>query len=484
MTPRNLEIAIVGAGMSGMAMGIQLMKKGIRSFTIYEKAETVGGTWRENRYPGLTCDVPSYFYSYSFEPNLDWSHRFSPGSEIQAYFERVAEKYELLPHIEFGEEITSARYDEDSADWSLETRSGRRVRADVFIMACGPLHQKSYPELEGLERCVGAAVHPAVWQHDVELEGKRIGVMGTGSTAVQMMEPLSQVASELTMFQRTAQWIVPVGNKAYTDEQRRRKHRFPILARLTRAYYQYTFESFSAAVVVPGAKRRAVAKQCRNYLASVKDEALRAKLTPDYEPMCKRLIISNTFYPTLRKDHVHLVTEGIDHVEPAGIVTRDGHLHELDVLVMATGFDAHAWGVGEVVGQGGVSLEKAWSNGTRAYRSIGLPGFPNFFMLVGPNSPIGNISLIDVSETQARYIFRCIKLLQEGRARSIAPNADATRAFHETLLAAMENTVWVTGCNSWYLDADGVPITWPWTSKRFHRDLRRPRFGDFDLQTA
>jgi cation diffusion facilitator CzcD-associated flavoprotein CzcO len=468
--------------MSGLVMGIRLKQAGIESFRIYEKAASLGGTWRENSYPGLTCDVPSFFYSYSFEPNPDWSHRFSPGPEILEYFERVAEKYGLLPHIRFDTEITDASFDDGK--WRIETQDGEASTADVFIMACGPLHKKRYPEIEGLESFEGASFHSAAWDHDVKLEGKRIGVIGTGSTAVQMMAPLSKLASRLSMFQRTAQWIMPVGNREYSPRERWLTRRFPLLARLSRLYYQRAFEAFSVAVVEDGARRRAVAGRCRKYLASVEDPELRRKLTPDYEPMCKRLIMSRDFYPTLRKEHVELVTEGIERVEPRGIVTEDGRLHPLDVLVLATGFDAHAWGVDRVVGAQGSSLKQAWANGTRAYRSVAMPGFPNLFMLCGPNSPIGNLSLIDVSEVQADYILKCIRLLRDGKARTLAPNAEATRAFHERLLAAMENTVWVTGCNSWYLDENGVPITWPWTASRFHRDMRRPDFGEFDLESA
>jgi cation diffusion facilitator CzcD-associated flavoprotein CzcO len=337
------------------------------------------------------------------------------------------------------------------------------------------------PDIEGLEKFGGDLIHSAAWNHDLPLAGKRIGVVGNGSSGVQMMAPLSEVASRLTLFQRTAQWIMPMGNHRYTDAERQRKRRFPILGRLARMYYQQMFESFSNAVVVPGKRRQAVANRCRKYLASVEDPELRAKLTPDYEPMCKRLVMSRDFYPTLMKEHVDLVTESIDHVDASGIVTDDGVHHELDVLVLATGFDAHAWGVDHVVGEEGLSLKQAWANGTRAYRSIGMPGFPNFFMLVGPNSPIGNISLIDVSEVQADYIMQCLELLRTGKAVSIAPNAEATVAFHATLLEAMEDTVWVTGCNSWYLDEDGVPITWPWSAGRFHKDMRRPNLREFDL---
>jgi cation diffusion facilitator CzcD-associated flavoprotein CzcO len=478
---RELRICIVGAGMSGIAMGIALRRAGIESFEIYEKADKVGGTWRENRYPGLTCDVPSHFYSYSFEPNPAWSHRFSPGPEIQQYFEGVAEKYGVLPHCRFRNEVRSAHYRDGR--WQIET-SDRRLEADVLISAWGALHQKKYPQIDGLEKFAGACFHSADWDDEFPLAGKRIGVIGTGSSAVQMMEPLSKVASHLTMFQRTAQWIMPVGNVAYTDDQLERAKKIPFLVRLVRLYYQRSFEAFSSAVVKQGRLRKAMADRCRAHLETVRDPVLRAKLTPDYEAGCKRLIMSRTFYPTLQKPHVHLETAKIDHVEPRGVVTADGRLHELDVLVLATGFDAHAWGVDDVVGEQGQSLKEAWSSGTRSYFSVGLPGFPNFFMLVGPNSPIGNISLIDISERQTAYILRLVELLRRGKAVSIAPSRSATEAFHARLLEAMKDTVWVTGCNSWYLDEDGVPITWPWSARRFHRDMRRPRLADWDLRSA
>jgi cation diffusion facilitator CzcD-associated flavoprotein CzcO len=480
MTARTPEIAIVGAGMSGLLMGIQLQQAGFENFRIYEKADSIGGTWRENTYPGLACDVPSFFYSYSFETNLDWSSRFSPGSEILTYFERVAEKYGLLPHIRFGELVADARYEagEDPA-WSIETGSGEQHRADVLVLATGPLHKKNYPSIEGLDTFGGAQFHSAAWDHSVPLAGKRIGVIGTGSTGVQMTAPLADVADHLTIFQRTAQWIMPVGNPRYSEEQRRRKHRFPFLAKLTRWFYQAMYELSSVAVVRPGRLRQTIADRCRDHLATVEDEELRRKLTPDYEPACKRLVMSRDFYPALAKSNVSLETEAIERVEARGVVTRDGRLHELDVLVLATGFDAHAWGVDHVVGEDGRSLKQAWKDGVRSYRSIAMPGFPNLFMLAGPNSPIGNLSVIDIAETQSRYIVECVRRIERGQARALAPNPEATRAFHASLLAAMQDTVWVTGCSSWYLDDDGVPILWPWSARRFHKEMRRPNFGEW-----
>jgi cation diffusion facilitator CzcD-associated flavoprotein CzcO len=286
------------------------------------------------------------------------------------------------------------------------------------------------------------------------------------------------------MFQRTAQWIMPVGNTAYSEAQRRRGRRFPLIARFMRMFYKRMYDQFSVGVVEPGRVRDQISKRCRAHLARVKDPVLRVKLTPDYEPGCKRLILSTTFYPTLEKPHVELVTEPIERVEPAGIVTRDGTLHELDVLVTATGFDPQAWGVEHVVGAEGKSLGQAWADGTRTYRSVAMPGFPNFFMLVGPNSPIGNISIIDVSETQSAYILRCIERLRAGNVAALDARDAAAREFNAQVREAMKNTVWVTGCNSWYLDEDGVPITWPWSAQRFRKEMRRPRFEDYDELAA
>jgi cation diffusion facilitator CzcD-associated flavoprotein CzcO len=476
---RPIEVCIIGAGMSGMAMGIALQRAGIQSFRILEKAHSVGGTWRENRYPGLSCDVPSFFYSYSFEPKPDWTHRFSPGPEIRAYFEHVAEKYGLLPHIRFGETVESARFEDGG--WNVETGSGEQLRADVLIDATGPLHIKSYPEIQGIESFEGDLFHSADWQEDVPLEGKKIGVIGNGSTGVQMMTPLSEVASQLTMFQRTAQWIYPIGNRPYSERERKWTKRLPVLGSLTRLLYKKIFELSSVGVTRAGYLRRRMARGCRENLESIADPVLRAKLTPDYEAGCKRLILSTSFYPTMQKQNVDLVSDDIDHIEARGIVTKDGTLHELDVLVLATGFRAHAWGVEQIVGASGLSLKEAWAQGPRTYRSVTIPDFPNYFMLVGPNSPIGNISVIDVAETQAQYVMDCIERIRSRAGTTLAPTREAALGFQQELKDAMKGTVWVTGCSSWYLDPDGVPTLWPWSAGRFHQVMRKPRFEDFEI---
>jgi cation diffusion facilitator CzcD-associated flavoprotein CzcO len=473
-----IETCIIGAGMSGLLMGIRLQKAG-KPFRILEKAASVAGTWRENRYPGLSCDVPSFFYSYSFEPNLDWTHRFSPGPEIREYFEGVARKYGLTDRIEFGQTVTSARF-EDGA-WTIETSGGEAIRADVLVDATGPLHIKNQPEIPGAPSFEGKMFHSAAWDHDYDLEGKRIGVIGNGSTGVQMMAPLSEAASHLTMFQRTPQWIFPVGNKRYSDSERKWTRRLPVLASATRAFYKRLFDAASVGVTRDGFWRRRMQQGCRDYLASVADPTLRAKLTPDYEPGCKRLILSTSFYPTLAKDHVELVTERIERIEPRGVVTADGRLHELDLIVLATGFRPHEWGIQNVVGADGRSLEQAWAQGPRSYRSMTMPGFPNYFMIVGPNSPIGNISIIDVSETQTSYVLQCVERLDQEPGRALSPRREAAEAFQQDLRGAMKDTVWVSGCKSWYIAPDGTPTLWPWSAKHFHDLLRRPDFGDYDF---
>jgi cation diffusion facilitator CzcD-associated flavoprotein CzcO len=475
-------VAIIGAGMSGILMGIRLKEAGIDRFRIFEKASSVGGTWRENTYPGLACDVPSFFYSYSFETNRDWSHRFAPGPEIRAYFERVAEKYDLRPHIRFDSEVCEARY--EAGRWSLETRDGERTTAKFLVMATGPLHHKHIPEIEGLDRFAGDAFHTAAWDHDASLAGKRIGLIGTGSTAIQTATPLADTASELTIFQRTAQWIFPIDNEPYSEAQRARKHRFPVLARLTRLWYKRLFELSSQAVVRPGWARRNLDKSCRDHLQTVGDPELRRKLTPDYAPGCKRLVMSGEFYSTVQRKNVNLEVSRIHRIEPEGVRTEDGALHELDVLVLATGFEPHAWGVGNVVGSEGKSLAQAWKDGTRTYRSIAMPGFPNLFFLAGPQSPLGNISVIDISETEAEYVLTCMRKLEREGLGAIEVTHEATQAFNDAVVDAMKDTVWVTGCDSWYLDGEGTPVLWPWTARRFHRDLKHPDYADFALHPA
>jgi cation diffusion facilitator CzcD-associated flavoprotein CzcO len=471
--------------MSGILTAITLQKAGISDFTVYEKAASLGGTWRDNTYPGLCCDVPSHMYRYSFEPNAEWSSRFSPGAEIHAYFDRAAKKYDVAGRIRFNTEITRAVF--RAGQWHLETnldKGGQTVDVvDMIISAAGVLHHPVYPEIEGLDDFAGHVFHSARWDHDAPLEGKRVGVIGTGSTAVQITADLAGRVDKFSLFQRTAQWVFPQENPAFTEEEKETFRNRPevmehMLSALTRAFA----DTFGAAVIGDEEQMKFIEDACQSNLDRVTDPALKARLTPDYQAACKRLIVSDNFYEAIQQPNAELVTDNIDRVEAGGVRTQDGRLHELDVLVLATGFDGHSFmRPMELTGRDGVELSDFWAEAAMAHRSVSLPGFPNFFMLVGPNSPIGNFSLVDISEKQLAYVMQLIELWRDGTATEISARHNAMETFNATLKAAMGGTVWVTGCQSWYLDKNGNPAMWPFSYDKFCADMTAPNLDEYDL---
>src|SRR5574338_1565653 len=380
---RPLRFAVVGAGMAGILAAIELRKAGYADVTLYEKAERLGGTWRENTYPGIACDVPSHLYSYSFAPNPEWSRRFSPGAEIQAYFERVAREHGVDRLVRFGDEIVRAEL--AGGRWRLEAKSGRRDEADVLIAATGVLHHPKLPAIEGLDAFEGALFHSARWDHAVALEGRRVGVVGTGSSAVQIVSALVPRVGRLSLFQRTAQWIAPQENPPYADEEKAAFRSSPaLLERMRREFSRAFTEGFSNVLVDASSPQlRMIEDACRaNLESSVADPVLREKLRPSYRAACKRLVISPDFYQAIQKSNAELVTEGIERVEPRGVRTRDGRLHELDVLVLATGFRVDRFvRPMQVRGRGGVALDDVWKEGPFAYLALAVPDFPNFFLL-------------------------------------------------------------------------------------------------------
>ena len=481
---RSLNVAVIGAGMSGLCMAAKLQDAGIDTFTVFEKADEVGGTWRDNTYPGLTCDVPSRFYTYSFRPNPGWSRFMSPGPEVLAYLRAVADERGIRGHIRFGTDVTSARFEDGS--WRLRTSAGEDV-FDVVVTATGFLRVPRYPEIRGLNSFAGPMFHSSRWDHSVSLADKRIGLIGTGSTGVQITADLGGKVRELTVFQRTAQWVLPTPNLRYSRLTKAALRRWPVLNMVGyRIWQTYVERALGRAMVKPCWQRRFVSALCRlNLRLSVHDPELRRKLTPDYQAMCKRQVLASRFYRAMQKPDVHLVTEPIDRVEPKGIVTADGTLHELDLLVLATGFDAHAYvRPMELVGEHGLRLEQAWADGPQAYRSVAVPGFPNLFMLMGPHSPIGNQSLVIVAENQADYAMWWINQIRDGRVVAAAPTEAATKEYNREMKAAMPQTVWLTGCNSWYLGKDGLPELFPWVPMRHRQLLRKPEIADFDVRTG
>jgi cation diffusion facilitator CzcD-associated flavoprotein CzcO len=457
-TSQSPSIAIIGAGMSGMLMAIKLIRAGKTNFTLFEKAKKIGGVWRENRYPGVACDVASFSYCYEFEPKSDWSRRFSGGGEIQAYFETVAKKYNLDKYLKAETLVTDATFKDGL--WQVTTDKGETSSFTMLVDATGPLNNKIYPKIEGIEDFAGKMVHTADWDDDYDYAGKRVGII------------------------RTPQWIMPTPNPHYSEFQKMLKRKFPFLGWMTRKFYDWIGEQFGRAALNDGWRRKGVAKWCESNLNSIKDETLREKLRPDHQAMCKRMIVSDVYYDALQQDNVHVERSDITKIEPTGVRTADGQLHELDMIVLATGFHPNTWGVESINGPNGVSLDSVWNKGeekSRNYNSIGVPGLPNFFVLIGPNSPITNLSLIDIADIGVDYVMQCLEKIEAGEIKTMAPKSSAATAFGESLMTSFDDTIWVTGCSSWYFDGSSVPQTWPWAPSHFRERLKEPQWDHYEI---
>jgi cation diffusion facilitator CzcD-associated flavoprotein CzcO len=480
----DLRFVVIGAGMAGILSAIKLAEAGFDDVVIYEKADCIGGTWRENTYPGVACDVPSHFYSYSFALNPDWSRQYAPGAEIREYFERIARRFGVDSRIRFGTDIV--RSEQVRGRWRLRANDGSEDVADFVIAATGVLHHPAYPDIEGLAAFAGAQFHSARWNHAVELVGKRVGVIGTGSSAVQIVSSIVDRVKTLTLFQRTAQWITPIENTPFTDEEKARFRVDPTAMLAIRAEVSNQYiDGFSNHLSdMDSPQLQMIHEFCKAHLEnSVKDPVLREKLRPTYRAACKRLVLSDSFYDAIQRPNARLVTERIARIERDGVRTQDGALHEIDVLVLATGFrvDRFLRPI-EVIGRDGVSLEAGWKDGPAAYLALSVPDFPNLFMLNGPNGPVGNFSLIEVVELQFAYILRLIEEVRSGRCRELSASHGAMQRFDADRREAAKRTIWASGCRSWYLDADDLPTAWPWTYDRFREEMREPRLADYDMR--
>lgn len=480
---RKLRFAIIGAGMAGILAAIKLRESGHEQVTIYEKADRIGGTWRENTYPGLNCDVPAHAYTYSFAPNPNWSHYLAPGPEIQAYFEGVVREYGIEPLIRFQQEITRCVF--ENGAWQLSTASGLEDSVDVVIAATGVLHHPSYPAIPGLDRFAGACFHSARWDHSVPLDGRRIGVIGNGSTGVQIISALAGRAGKLFHFQRSPQWIMPVENPAYSDAQIAAFRQDPALVDNLRydETYLTNVHNFTEAIIDADSPEIAAIESVvkANLEQSVQDPVLREKLRPTYRAACKRLIFSPDYYQAIQHPNAQLVVEPIAGVEPEGVRTKDGELHRLDVLVLATGFRADRFvRPMQVLGRGGADLDQVWAKRPKAYLAISIPEFPNFFLLNGPTGPVGNFSLIDIAERQWTYIEQLVRQIETGHCREISVTPAAMEDYEQRRIAAARKTIFASGCTSWYLDAEGVPASWPWSYDAFAEAMKRPDLAAFE----
>ncbi len=474
-----VRCAVIGAGMAGILAAIRLREAGCDA-VVYEKADRPGGTWRDNTYPGLSCDVPSHFYSYSFAPNPEWTHRFSPGAEILAYFEDVARRFGVDPLVRYGREVTRCAF--ERGRWRIVLSDGTTDDADVVVAATGVLHHPALPDIPGLASFAGPTFHSARWDHGVSIAAKRVGVVGTGSSAIQIVGAIVDEVAELRLFQRTPQWVAPMDNPPYTDEEKAAFRSSPAAMREVREAIGRALTDGFANVLSDASSPvlQGIHDICVAHLeSSVRDPVLRERLRPTYRAACKRLVVSDRFYEAIQRPHATLVTDGIARVEPGGVRTRDGALHALDVLVLATGFRVDSFVRPMLVaGARGVVLDDAWAAGPFAYMTIAVPGFPNFYLLNGPNGPVGNFSLIEVAELQMGYVLQMIDRMRS-TGRAMSPSPEAAARFDAERRAAATSTIWSTGCKSWYLDASGLPTAWPFTFDRFREEMARPRLEDW-----
>lgn len=483
-TPETLEVLIVGAGFSGLAMAIRCRQAGIGPLGVIEKAADIGGTWRENTYPGAACDVPSHLYSLSFAPKPDWSRMYAPQPEIQAYLRETAERHGLMPLIQLGTAFTGATWDEARALWHVETDRGP-LTARAIVSAMGGLHHPAYPDLPGRDAFAGPAFHTASWDHSVDLAGKRVGVIGTGASAIQVVPELAKRAAHLTLFQRTPPWIMPKHDHAIPEATQARYRRLPLLRQIERArlFWLHELRALLGFTKVSKLTKQAEGLARHHLAKAVPDRALRAKLTPNYRLGCKRVLISDEYYPALQRPNVTLETGDIARITEGGVTTADGHTHALDAIVYATGFDVTgSFTRMNLVGRDGLRLTDAWADGMGAYQGITVAGFPNYFMLLGPNTGLGHNSIISMIEVQARHVLDCLEALRKG-ARAIEVRPEAQARFLDRIRTRLADSIWQTGgCRSWYLDAEGRNTTlWPDSVMAYRRSARRARMADYRL---
>ncbi|GAA4400962.1 flavin-containing monooxygenase [Tsukamurella soli] len=478
-------MVVIGAGVAGIATAYTLQQAGFTDVVVLEKGTDVGGVWHWNRYPGLTCDVPSQIYQFSFAPKADWSRVWATGPEIQQYHREVVDRFGLADRIRLDTEVVSAEYGGDT--WTLTDQRGGQIVADFVICATGVLHNPAIPDIPGLADFTGPVVHTARWDDDLVTDGRRVAVIGTGSTGVQVVSALAPGARSVAHFVRSPQWILwaPMGIRQPAVVA----HLLRQAPRVHGAVYDGLLRAsglLADIVTTPSWRRRAVQAYARLCLRlQVADPELRAALTPDYQPLCKRQVVSGTYYAALQRPDTELVTDRIERVTATGITTADGRHRELDLIVLATGFRTHDYmRPMRVVGRDGITLDEAWANGPRGYRMTAVPGFPNLFTVLGPNSPTGSISLQLSAELTAGYIAAWLGRYRRGEIDTVEVTAEATDRFARDVADAMGPTVWNTGCSSWYRTEDGTIDLWPFDRTTMERMLGRPDDADFIVTTS
>jgi cation diffusion facilitator CzcD-associated flavoprotein CzcO len=480
------EVAIIGTGFSGIGAAIALDRAGISNFALLEKSDDIGGTWRDNQYPGACCDVPSQLYSFSFELNPDWSHRFSPAREIHEYQQHVIDKYDLRNRIRGGYEVDKAIWIDGG--WTLQSSTGDRIRARYVISAIGALHIPHKPAFPGLDRFEGKVMHSAEWDRNFDFAGRKAVVIGSAASAIQIIPPLAETASQVSVVQRTANYFIPRKDRVISKFEKSWLRRLPFLQRLVR-WRQYCFNDLlfhPNFMIRPSLAKKFVHIMVRSHLKKqVQDQSLIDKLIPDYEIGCKRLLLTDNYLPALQRDNVTLVTDGIDHFTERSLVTNDGLEIEADLVVLATGFQStKLFGNMSIEGPDGLTMDQSWAKEIRAHRSVAVTGFPNFFMMYGPNSNLGHSSIIIMIEAQAGYIARILKNAGLTGKPIVKVRPEAEVAYNEAIQKALKKTVWNTGCKSWYKDQNGhIFSLWPHSTTRFMWEMRRAPLTEFRFHT-
>jgi cation diffusion facilitator CzcD-associated flavoprotein CzcO len=486
----TLDVLIVGAGFSGLGMAIKLLEAGTTSFLLIEKAGEIGGTWYANQYPGCACDIPSHLYSFSFDRNPDWSRMYSGRDEIQHYLKSCAEKFGLKPYIRLNTRMQEAVWDESDALWRVTTADGAALRARVLVSAVGALHVPKYPDIPGMEKFAGPAFHSTWWDSRVPLEGKRVAVIGTGASAIQFVPEIAPKVAKLSIFQRTPPWILPKTDFPIAERWRKRFRRFPLLTWLFRVglFWLYEVRVWGFLGNVMALRKRGQKMALDHLAAQVPDSALRARLTPGYELGCKRVLISNDFYPAIQRPNVEFITEGIREIREHSIVTQDGTERPVDVLIYATGFRAtEPLHDTRVAGRNGLEIHDAWKERISAYLGVTVSGFPNFFILLGPNTGLGHNSVVLMSEAQIGYVMKSLRLMRKRGAKVMEVKPETQQRFVEELRSRLAGTVWQAGgCRSWYQDAQSGenPVIWPGSVVSYLRRTRAVAEADYLLSAA
>lgn len=483
MIKTDTYIAIIGTGFAGVGMAIRLKQKGYSNFVILERSAEPGGTWRDNTYPGAACDISSHLYSFSFEMNPNWSRMFSHQQEIWDYTRHCIEKYGLTKHIRYNTEVAGGSFDEATGIWTLDIKNGTPVKANIVVNGLGPLNRPQFPVIEGLDSFTGKAFHSSEWDHSFDYKGKRVAVVGTGASAVQIVPELAKEVDQLFLYQRSAPWIIPKADRPMKPWEQKMFKLLPFTQRLLRWKWYWQNELIGTLLFVRPRVNGYVMNMVKKYIAQkIKDPVLRQKVTPDYTMGCKRITPSNNYFPTLLRDNVHVITSGLKAVEGSTIITADGARTPVDAIVFATGFQAADTPVGFTIkGIGGKDLATEWKDGPEAYLGTTVTGFPNFYFLIGPNTGLGHNSMIFIIESQVNFILDSIKKLERKKARYMHVKPEVQKVYNDTIQQKLKRTVWNTGCKSWYIASNGRNTTvWPGLTYTFWLKTRRINTRHFE----